>query len=52
MKTGYLLTKSDGSTVLLFDRNRAMGLAGHYGWTVRELTPSQAAAHIRATLNA
>lgn len=50
MKPAYLLTKPDGSTVLLFNRERAHGLAGHYGWSVRFLTASEARAHIRATL--
>jgi hypothetical protein len=50
MKPAYLLTKQDGSTVLLFSRERAHGLAGHYGWSVRFLTWQQAQAHIRATL--
>lgn len=50
-KPGYLVTKTDGSTALLFDRKRAHGLAGHHGWTVRELTPAQVAAHI-ASLDA
>lgn len=45
MKTGYLITKTDGSTMLLFDYARAHGIAGHYGWTVRELSPVLAAAH-------
>lgn len=50
MKTGYLITKTSGATALLFDYKRAHRLAGHFGWTVKELTPIQAAAHIRATL--
>ncbi len=50
MKTGYLVTMTDGNTALLFDYKRAHGLAGHHGWTVKELTPSQAAEHCRQTL--
>jgi hypothetical protein len=50
MKPAYLLTKPDGSTVLLFSRDRAHGLAGHYGWTVRFLTALEARAHIRNAL--
>jgi len=52
MKTSFLITKTDGSTALLFDRKRAHGLAGHYGWTVRQLTAAETKAHIQATLAA
>jgi len=50
MNTGYLITKTDGNTALLFDRKRAHRLAGHHGWTVKELSPKEASAHIRKTL--
>jgi hypothetical protein len=50
MKTAYLITKQDGSTVLLFDAARANGLARHYGWTVKVLSAAQATARIRSTL--
>ncbi len=50
MKTGYLITKQDGSTVLLFNRDRAHGLAAHFGWSVKELSPAEASAHIRAAI--
>jgi len=52
MKPAYLLTKQDGSTVLLFNRERAHGLAGHFGWSIRLLTASETQAHIRAALSA
>lgn len=50
MKTAYLLTKPDGSTVLLFNLGRARGLAVHFGWTMRPLSPIEARAHIRSAL--
>ena len=50
MKPGYLLTKADGSTVLLFDGKRAHGLAGHYGWTIKELSAVEAARFLRDEL--
>ncbi len=50
MKPAYLITKASGATVLLFDRQRAHGLAAHYGWSVRELTPAEAKQHCVATL--
>jgi hypothetical protein len=50
MKPGYLITMTDGKTALLFDYERAHGIAGHHGWTVRELSPAEAAEHCRAAL--
>lgn len=46
MKAGYLIKMTDGSEALLFDRARAHGLAGHHGWTVKNLTIEQTRAHI------
>ena len=48
MKTAYLITKTDGATILLFER--AHGIAGHFGWTVKQLTEAEAKAHIQETL--
>ncbi len=50
MRPGFLLTKADGSTVLLFNRDRAHGLAAHFGWSVKELSPAEAAAHNRKAI--
>ncbi len=50
VKTGYLVTKSDGSTALLFDKARAHGIAGHHGWTVKALTESETREHVKNTL--
>jgi len=50
MKTAYLITKTSGDTVLLFDRARAHGIAGHYGWTVRQLSAVETKGRIRAAL--
>lgn len=50
MNPAYLLTKPDGSTVLLFSATRARGLAAHFGWALVALTAEQGRQHILAAL--